>query len=199
MMIDYLTYYFNHGADIFQSISALPDAEALQIMEQKYFQYKDNILFERFSNPKQYLHERRKTENWVKEEFIKKGGVPQEQYPISMVLGSSNWISRNAPSVKEHREIRISIHDFKEQDISFTFPDSMISYWLGSEKPEAYYEPNYHGRVFTITEINQIVGEKGLPEENWTLSLPEKVGPYIEAQIWNHEVLKKYQKRFVAR
>jgi hypothetical protein len=198
-MVDYLTYYFNHDAEIFQSISALTDAEALQIMEQKHIQYKDNILFERFSNPKRYLHERRLTENWVREQFIQKGGVPHDRYPISMVLGSSKWIPRNAPDINNHREIRIFINDFKEQDLSFTFPDSMVSYWLGLEKPAAYYEPNYHGKVFMLTEINQIIEEKGFPEENWTFLLPDNVGPYIEAQVWNQKVLDKYRNRYLER
>lgn len=112
-------------------------------------------------DPAQYLHDRKQTEQWVREAFIAKGGRPAETYPISMVLGSSKWIKAHAPDPFTHGEIRIPLSAFAEADVSFTYPDSMVSLWLSRDKPIEYYQPDYHGKVFTISEILLIVEERG--------------------------------------
>jgi hypothetical protein len=191
-MIDYLTYYYTKGTEPFRSLSALSDSDAIRIMKALYVEFNESILFERFKDPARYLEDRRQTEHWVREAFIAKGGTPQEAYPISMVLGASAWISQWAPDLARHAEIRIPLSVFEDGDVSFTFPDSMVSRWLGTEKLESYYLPAYHNKVFTRSEILAIVGEHGLPEETWDVQLPDNVGAYIEAQVWNHTALRKY-------
>ena len=191
-MKNYLTYYYTKGTEPFRSLSALPDDEAIRVMEALYEEFHDSILFERFKNPVGYLKERRNTEYWVREAFMMKGGTPQAVYPISMVLGESAWITRHAPDPARHGELRIPLAIFQESDVSFTFPDSMVSYWLGLEKPAPYYLPDYHGRVFTRAEILAIVAERGLPEATWNVQLPPDLGTYIEAQVWNHALLRQF-------
>ena len=100
---------------------------------------------------------------------------------------------KQAPDPDAHGEIRIPLSVFTEYDVSFTYPDSMISLWFGREKPKGYYLPDYHGKVFTLSEILSIVGEKGLPEEDWETNLPSDLAPYIEAQVWNHKLLEIYK------
>jgi hypothetical protein len=191
-MVDYLTHYYKSDLGPFRSLSALPDEEAIQIMEELC----DDTLFGvRFKDPAQYLRNRRETERWVCEGFIAKGGKPQESYPIPMVLGSSKWMMEQAPAQVSGAEIRIPLSIFTEYDVSFTYPDSMISRWFGREKPIEYYQPEYHGKVFTVSEILSIVESKGLPEEGWKTNLPGDLAPYIEAQVWNHELLIEYEKR----
>lgn len=193
-MVDYLTYYYSRGTPPFRSLSALPPGQAIQIMQDLYAKFKGSILFERFSDPVQYLQQRRQTEQWVREQFIAKGGQPQAAYPISMVLGTSPWVQQHAPGPAEAQaEIRIPLSIFKESEVSFTYPDSMISLWFGTDKPAEYYQPAYHGQVFTLTEILAIVELKGLPEEGWQTNLPDTLAPYIEAQVWNHEPLLAHQ------
>jgi hypothetical protein len=194
-MIDFLTHYYTIDTAPFQCLSELPDREAIRVMEALYIQFKKNILFERFKDPEQYLRDRRQTENWVRSAFIAKGGGPSESYPISLVLGSSKWIEINFPDQKTRGEIRIPLSAFSEADVSFTFPDSMVSWWLYHDKPSDYYLPEYHGKVFTLTEIMAIVTEKGLPENTWKIKLPKDTGAYIEAQVWNRKLLEKYVPR----
>ena len=153
----------------------------------------DTAYGERFKNPIQYLKNRKDTEQWVRAEFITKGGRPKDPYPIPMVLGSSKWLEEAAPDREKHGEIRIPLSIFTEYDVSFTYPDSMISHWFGWEKPEGYYQPDLHGRIFTLPEILSIVGEKGLPEDDWDTNLPSHLAPYIEAQVWRHELLLEYR------
>jgi hypothetical protein len=190
--VDYLTHYYKNELGPFQSLSALPDEEAIRIMEELC----DDTLFgARFKDPALYLRNRRETEQWVREGFTAKGGKPQAPYPISMVLGSSKWMMEQAPAQVSSAEIRIPLSIFTKYDVSFTYPDSMISLWFGRDKPSEYYQPEYHGKIFTISEILSIVEAKGLPEEGWETNLPSDLAPYIEAQVWNHKLLIEYEKR----
>ena len=190
-MVDYLTYYYTRGTEPFRSLSALPDEEAIRIMEKLC---DDTPYGARFKDPAQYMRRRRQTEQWVREEFIAKGGRPRAAYPIPMVLGTSAWMLRQAPDPDAHGEIRIPLSTFTEYDVSFTYPDSMLSLWFGRQKPVEYYLPEYHGKVFTVSEILSIVEAKGLPEEEWDTNLPSDFAPYIEAQVWNHEPLMEYNR-----
>jgi hypothetical protein len=140
------------------------------------------------------MRDRRQTEQWVHEGFIAKGGRPRAAYPIPMVLGASKWLAKQAPDPAARGEIHIPLSVFTAYDVSFTYPDSMISLWFGRDKPVEYYQPEYHGKVFTISEILSIVEAKGLPEEEWKTNLPSYLAPYIEAQVWNHEPLAEYKK-----
>jgi hypothetical protein len=197
-MVDFLTYYYVKGAPPFRSLSALPDSEAIELMEALYVKYAGSIVFERFKDPAQYLHDRKQTEQWVREAFIAKGKHPQDTYPISMVLGSSPWLEQHAPDGSDANDkILIPLAVLQEDDVSFTFPDSMVSHWLSRDKPPEYYLPDYHGHVFTLSEILAIVETRGMPEEKWRVNLPSHVGSYIEAQVWNHKLLLKYAKQGV--
>jgi len=191
-VVDFLTYYYRGGTEPFRTLSALSDTEALEIMESLY----DETGFgARFKDPVQYLRLRRQTEQWVREEFIAKGGHPREAYPISMVLGSSKWIVKQVTDAEAAAGsvICIPLSAFEECDVSFTYPDSMISLWFGTDQPPEYYLPDYHGKVFTRSEILAIVETKGLPEEGWETNLPDHLAPYIEAQVWNQQPLLAYK------
>jgi hypothetical protein len=189
-MVDFLTHYYSRDTEPFRSLSALSENEALKIMKT----LADDTLFGmRFKDPDQYMHDRKQTEKWVREVFIAKGGQPRAEFPILMVLGSSRWMVKAAPDPEVHGEIQIPLSVFGEFDVCFTYPNSMISCWFAREKPEAYYLPDYHGKVFTLQEVTAIVDAKGLPEESWETNLPDDLAPYIEAQVWNHEPLAEFR------
>lgn len=191
-MIDYLTYYYNIDNEPFRSLTDLADEEAINIMNK----LRDDSFFgERFKNPAQYLKSRKATEAWVRKAFIAKGGKPKDKTPISMVLGSSKWLVSAAPDPEKHGEIRIPLSIFMPYDISFTYPDSMLSRWISKEKPPELFQPDLHGKVFTINEIISIVENKGMPEEDWEIQLPERLAPYIEAQVWNRELLFTHKRK----
>ena len=187
-MIDYLTHYYHRGTPPFRSLSALPDDEAICLMESLF---EETIASERFRDPHWYLAARRRSEAWVRAKFIEKGGKPQAAYPVYTVLGSSNWMVKNGDP-GNHGEIRLPLSIFDEGDVSFTYPDSMISLWFENDRPPEYYMPDYHGKIFTRAEILAIVAEKGVPEDCWDTHLPDTLAPYIEGQVWNHEVLRAF-------
>lgn len=190
-MIDYLTHYYMPGTPPFRSLSALPETEAIHIMESLYDE--KLLVMTRFKDPYQYLRNRKQSEHWVRESFIRKGGKPHDAYPHYMVLGESKWIVR-ASGDAHPPMICIPLSGFEEEDVSFTYPDSMISFWFGNEKPPEYYMPEFHGQVFTRAEILSIVAQKGMPEDDWHTNLPEDLAPYIEAQVWNHACLGVYMR-----
>ena len=46
-----------------------------------------------------------------------------------------NGCSTHSPDKSLHTEIQIKLSEFDEEDVSFTYPDSMISFAFGNEKP----------------------------------------------------------------
>jgi hypothetical protein len=188
-VIDFLIHYYRTGTQPFRSLSALPDDEAIEIMQTLYVE--GSVIWERFKAPADYLTGRRETEAWLRAEFIRLGGQPQEQYPIYMVLGRSKWVERMADpaTLATTSEIRVPLSILSERDVSFTYPDSMVTYFLEMRKDPETYQPGYHGRVFTLSQIRAIVEQKGLPEEGWETKTAADVAHYVEAQVWNRRAL----------
>ena len=193
--MDFLTHYYRKGTEPFRSLLALADDEAARLMQTMYIE--GSVIWERFKDPCQYLRDRKRTEEWLREAFLAKGGRPQAAFPVYTVLGNSKWVERMADplTLATTAEIRIPLSIFEESDVNFTYPDSMISYWLGNDQSSEYYQPGYHGKVFTRSEILAIVKSKGLPEEGWETKTPDALAHYVEAQVWNHEILLKYYKQ----
>lgn len=183
MAPQHLTHYHAAGSP-FPALPALPDHEAIAHMERLYRMHQGNVLFERFRDPAAYLRERRESEAWVRAAFAARGGRPVAAHPIAMVLGTSAFIERHADPV-ETRQIRIPLSALDEKDVSFTFPDSMVSYGFWKDRVPEYYLPEYHGKVFTMREILELVEARGMPEETWNAKLPPDLGAYVEAQVWN--------------
>ncbi len=191
-MINYITHYYDSRSIPFKSLSSLRDEEAIKLMKSLFSEETEFGI--RFRDPVLYLKNRRNTEEWVRNEFIKKGGKPSEKHPIYTVLGESKWLVKNGPKNADTSIIKLPLSIFKETDISFTCPDSMVSKWLFQEKPEKYYNKLYHGKIFLISEILEIIKQNGIPEEEWDFGLPENLTPYIEAQVWNRKLILEYVK-----
>jgi len=89
----------------------------------------------------------------------------------------------DAATLATTTQIQVPLCLFAEYDVSFTYPDSMVSFLLAQEKESEYYLPEYHGKVFTLSEIRAIVESLGLPGEKWGANLPSSMPNYIEAQV----------------
>ena len=110
-----------------------------------------------------------------------------------------NFLSRVSTFLNEIHsrklaEIRNLLSRFSEFVVCFTYPYSMVSRWLGREKPVEYYHADLHGKSFTLSKILLIVEQNGMPEEGWKAILPGDLAPSIEAQVWNHELLNEFKK-----
>jgi hypothetical protein len=192
-MINTLIHFYRKGKLPFRSLSELTDQIAEQRMQDLYVE--GAIIWERFKEPAAYLQARRQTERWLHEEFTARGGAPPEPYPIYLMLGKSRWLEEMDNEVirATTAEIHVPLSLFNECEISFTYPDSMVSFWLAQEKDPACYLPEYHGKVFTLAEISAIVEANGLPGDGWGNNLPPHLANYIEAQVWNHRVLLEFE------
>ena len=197
-MIDYLIHFYRSGTEPFRTLSILSEADAIQIMQDLYMA--GAIFWERFEDPTQYLRMRKQIEGYLRQTFMAKGGEPREAYPIYMTLGRSKWMQTDidAATLATTAEIQVPLSLFQECDVSFTYPDSMVSFLLANQKESEYYLSDYHGKVFTLSEIRSIVESSGLPGEKWGNNLPSSMPNYIEAQVWNHEPLLEYKRKLLA-
>lgn len=194
-MIDFLIHAYKIGTEPFRTLSELSDEEARRIMKDLYME--GSIFWERFKDPAGYLQFRKQVEEWLRSDFIAKGGRPRTPFPIYMMLGRSTWIQTmlDATTLATTVEIQIPLSLFSECDVSFTYPDSMVSFIENDQKNAETYLPEYHGKVFTFCEIHSIVEAKGLPGDRWGMRLSSDLPNYIEAQVWNHEPLLAYKLR----
>lgn len=193
-MIELLTHIYRRGSEPFQSLSALSDEQALPIMKSLYVA--GSAYWGRFEYPQEYLQTRRQTETWLRQAFIAKGGIPQLAFPIYFMVGDPPWLERAADpaTVASTNRIQVPVSIFNEGDISFTYPDSMVTLLLENLQDPEIYQPDYHGKLFTLTEIRAIVAQKGMPDEGWETRVPDHLPHYIEAQVWNHMPLEEFMR-----
>lgn len=192
-MLNTLTHVYKRGTLPFRSLSALSDREAIDVMQALYIE--GAVIWERFKEPAQYLQLRKQVEEWLRQEFVAKGGQPRTEYPIYMVWGTSKWIETmlDAITLETTVEIHIPLSAFDEKAVSFTYPDSMVSFMLSMDRNPEYYLPEYHGQVFTLAEMRAIVERNGFPGYKWGTELPSDLANYIEAQVWDHKPLLAYK------
>jgi len=194
-MVDFLLHFYRKGSRPFQSLSGVPEDQAYAIMKGLFVE--GSIFWERFRDPPSYLCFRKQVEKKLRNDFIAKGGRPKEDYPIYLVLGRPIW-TETAADIKTTSttdEITIPLSILSPEDVSFTYPDSMVSAMMAAEKNPEHYEPDYHGKVFTLTEIRAIIEQNGLPGEKWQTKMPKHLAHYIEAQVWNQKLLVKYSEQ----
>jgi hypothetical protein len=195
MKIDRLVHLYKRGAEPFRTLSALQEADAVSIMKSLY--RAGSIFWDRFEDPVAYLRLRKQIEQSIRETFVKMGGMPREPHPIYMAFGRTRWMENDldALTLATTTEIEVPLSLFEEYDVSFTYPDSMVSFLLAREKHPEYYLPEFHGKVFTLSEIRSLVESNGLPGERWGTNLPSSMPNYIEAQVWNHQPLLEYKQQ----
>lgn len=194
-MVDYLIHFYRKGSPPFRSLSLLPEESALSIMRRLYI--KGSAFWERFSDPCGYLAERKKVETALYEGFVGKGGAPRTRHPLYLVLGRPKWTERVADpaTLATSDELLVPLRIIPRDVISFTYPDSMVSAFMVEQKKPEYYEPEYHGKVFTLDEIREILERKGMPGEGWETKMPVHLAHYIEAQVWDHAVLQEFARQ----
>ncbi len=188
-MVDYLVHYYRRGGEPFQSLSDLPDADAIRLMQELYVE--GSVFWERFKDPREYLDARRGVEAWLYREFVAQGGAPCTPRPIYLVLGHSRWAESmvDPATLASTAEIEVPLSIFRESEVSFTYPDSMVSMMVAAAKEPAHFQEGYHGELFTLARIREVVERKGMPEEGWQTNVPRSLAHYIEAQVWNRDLL----------
>ncbi|MEW7280025.1 hypothetical protein ABW636_15635 [Aquimarina sp. 2201CG1-2-11] len=141
--------------------------------------------------PNNYIDLRISLEKRIRKQFILKGGKPNRNDPLYFTLGACEWAKSwyVNPGV-----IKIPLTDFKTDQISFTYPDSMVSYQFYDEPKLEMYRKNCNGQVFLLSELSNLINEYGLPSEEKSRTEERlKYDKYIEAQVWDDEIVKEYK------
>ncbi|WP_189011693.1 hypothetical protein [Paenibacillus marchantiophytorum] len=166
---------------ISQSVGAFKNLSSLQVNQAEGILSNIRQLNQSFASKRQanYIELRIDLERRIRQLFIDKGGVPKKSFPHYMTLGTCDWLKG---WYKEGASLRIAIENLNLNAISFTYGDSFPAMRVQDGKP-------YRGQVYTFEELPRLLELYGLPQVwNCDGSLaPER---YIEAQVWDDEVLK---------
>jgi len=157
-----ITYYFKNGTDPFLSKSEHSDNKMLEIMN-KHFSADTRF----HKNPSDNILRRRNTEKWLYEEFRKKGGKAKIKCPRYFVLGNSSYLEEYSGFDGNFTAIEIPLKEINEFEISFTYPDSVVSRWLAEERNDDYYNSDYHGKLFMLEEIKSLIEKYCITGEEW--------------------------------
>jgi hypothetical protein len=179
--------YFKLGTHPFKSISDLGDDEIILFMSENF---PDHSWFH--TDPEKRIKKRREVEKWLFDEFVLSGGDPKTIHPCYFTLGKS-------PFLKESgffdSEIEVPLRLFSPKNISFTYPDSFFSDWLGRNEDHKLYTRELNGKLFTLDQILDLVSQNEIPQN---VRMDDSFYPfefYIEAQVWDYDILKRYTAR----
>ena len=174
---DFLSHYYEKSAGPFSNLSMLPIEQAEEILAE--IRRNGNRFASQRSSD--YLNKRLALETKIRKLFEEKGGQPTLARPPYLILGSSPWLKS---WYVDGQELQIKLSLVPVECVSFTYGDSFPSMNYNDAKP-------YREQVYTASDLGEIIRLYRLPQE-WN---PDgKAGPerYIEAQVWDDTLLKKY-------
>ncbi|MBP7403092.1 MAG: hypothetical protein KBA30_10795 [Clostridia bacterium] len=122
-----------------------------------------------------YLERRVQLERQVRELFIAKGGRPDRLTPHYFVVESCPWLET---WYKEPGVLRLPVDRLDPDRISFTYGDMFPTF-----SPVVRDGREYRGKVYTYTEILDVIGRYGLPQ-SWNADGSRGPERYIEAHVW---------------
>ena len=188
---DFLTHYYRNPMGPFLCLADLDPVARERILAGMKEEH--TIGPWRFSDPL-YMEECCRVNELVRARFIAKGGRPKRRNPHCAVLGTSSWIEEIAPGC---RKVVIPLSKLDSDIVSFTYPDSGISFYFAIKtaeeaRPYTHLRKPFHEQVFRIEELESLVAEYGLPRERWREDETYKYHYYIEAQIWDDESLRAF-------
>jgi hypothetical protein len=184
---DYLFHYYETENGPFRNLTELGVDKAIDIQSKITKGWNSQ-------RPPNYVDLRFNLEKRLKKLFVSKGGMPSRDDPFYFTLGECKW----AESWYVNPGIaKIRLSDFKPEHISFTYPDSMVSFQFYDEPKLATYRKNANGKVFLLDEIEEeIVKMHGIPSEaKWESREEMKYDRYIEAQVWDDEIIKAHKQK----
>ena len=167
-----LYHYYDLKTGPLRNLSDLDDAEANRILEEIRKNKPDTMCAKR---QKEYIADRRRFENILRTEFLKKGGLIERPVPHYFVVGKCDWL---ASWFENSAYIEVDTDNLDTRTISFTYGDSHPTF---SDRVKDGKE--YRKKLYTFDEIFGVIEKYGYPQE-WNAD--GKYGPerYIEAHIW---------------
>ena len=187
-MINYLYHYYEKDFGPFMPLTALPMEQAREILLAQKAAGK-------FHNPniEGFLQNRYNRDKQLHDAFIAHGGKPQLTAPVYMMLGEhKQWESAyENPAV-----IKIPLDEFDPLTVSFTYGDSFAIF-----NPKLFGEEEYWNKIYFADEILEVIARNGFPPYV-EYDFGRGIYPtdkhinhhlkYVEAHVWDNEILKKY-------
>lgn len=135
-----------------------------------------------------YLRRRFETEAWlIAERHRLLGGTPRER-PIYFFLG--DFADGKDPS--RPCSLVMPLRMLPADVVTFTFPDSMASLPIGTRDEHRQERRPYHGRVFSLNEIKEVIGEFGMPDASWMADHRRRFDRYVEVQVWDERPISDF-------
>ena len=177
---DYLTRYYKKGENPFLSLNDLPLAEANRV--KALHCAADGIGG--FYASDDYLPNRREIEKWIYGQLLAKGGQPTCAVPVYMTLGDSptGKFDIRADLQKNAAVLRIPVSALDMTAVTFTFPDSMYQIVLDDKGELIAGGRTNRPTVYLIDEMETVM----------TKYASYLHAHYVEAQVWNRNMLYKY-------
>ena len=174
----FLTRYYVEGENPFISLNDHPFEKANELKKEHC--KRNNIGY--FYAEDDYLLHRREIEHWIYNKLIEKGGNPKNNVPIYMTLGESpnGEYDIRADIQRNAAEIRIPIDELDLSAVTFTFPDSMYKFILNENGDIVGGERTNTPDVYLYNELESVIKRYRTDKH------------YIEAQVWNREMLAKF-------
>ena len=178
---DYLTRLYQKGDHPFVSLNDLPFEEANEVKKRHCAKYSIGLFYAQDD----YLIHRKEIEKWLRNELIRKGGNPQNEVPVYMILGESPTgdFDIRVSLQKNAEEIRVPIGAIDILALTFTYPDSMYEFVYDNDGHIIGGNRTNTPRVYLYNELRDLINERNV------------FNPYtyhIEAQIWDREALDLY-------
>lgn len=133
-----------------------------------------------------YLDRRLRTERWLLAERRRKLGEPHLARPVYFFLGDF----ADGQDPLRPASLVLPLAALPPDAVTFTYPDSMASLPLGRDRKHAADRRPYHGHVFTLAEITEVVRRYGMPGPSGKAEDPRAVDRFIEVQVWDGLPLK---------
>lgn len=167
----FLEYYCHPDCQPLKNIMRLPREQAFALAKQLADAHPETTAFYRFADFENYYPRRLETDRLMLDMFIELGGKPQNEHPLSFVLGSCDYLHRWFGS---GRILRLPLSVVPRDVISFTIGDSMSS--LAKQG---------HLDMLTLPMLEETAQKHPGGAQGW-LSDTLKEHHYVEVQVWGN-------------
>jgi hypothetical protein len=134
---------------------------------------------------------RRATEAVLRDRFTERGGRPERTSPHYFVLGESAWF---AGLYGDAGVVHLPLEGIDTEQLSFTYPDSMTSMGLSQDFGMPVTPRPYHGTVYRIEELADVLRLNGYPRpprpDSYDRHQFLEFEHYIEVQLWSDDPVR---------
>lgn len=185
---DFITHYHVAGRRPFLNLSDLDEASLDKVLTALQTTAESSVSERRFGP--RYMKLRHATEDVLRTRFIERGGRPTRTSPHYFVLGESAWFGG---LYRYAAEVRVRLNDLPTEQVSVTYPDSVTSMGLLAEFGIEVAPRPYHGNVYRVEEIGDLIERYGLPRtgkpDTYEGHQFEDFDHYVEVQVWSDDAL----------